>query len=100
MHSFFFLFDATKSSGLIQYLFVFTFSFDDDNSSLVVKDGRKLNKCPEIESSGKRYGVGEIRRTEITKSKLFRCFTLINQSSPYFSIVNKSINLISDIILM
>ena len=78
MHSFFFLFDATKSSGLIQYLFVFTFSFDDDNSSLVVKDGRKLNKCPEIESSGKRYGVGEIRRTEITKRKLFRCYTLIN----------------------
>ena len=64
MHSLLFYFEATKSSELIQYLLVFTFGFDDDNSSWVVNDGRKLNKCPEIESSGKRYGVGDIRRTE------------------------------------
>ena len=58
------IFDATKSSVLIQYLFVSTFDFDfDDNSARVVKGGRKLNKCPEIESSGNRYGVGEINRT-------------------------------------
>ena len=36
-----------------------------------MNDGRKLNKCPEIESSGKRYGVGEIRRTENIDRKQF-----------------------------
>ena len=56
------IFDATRSSAFIQYLFVSTFGFDD-NSAWVVKGGRKLNKCPESESSGNRYGVGEINRT-------------------------------------
>ena len=82
MHSFFLLFDTTKSSELIQYLFVFTFGFDDDNSSRVLKDGRKLNKCPEIERSGKRYGVGEIRRTEI-KKKLCRITMLLYKACSY-----------------
>ena len=39
-----------------------------------MNDGRKLNKCPEIESSGKRYGVGEIRRTENINRKHFSCY--------------------------
>lgn len=65
------IFDA--KSSLIQYLFVFTLDFDG-NSARVVKGGRKLNKCPEIESSGKRYGVGEIKRTRkrISAANLFK----------------------------
>ena len=82
MHSLLFYFEATKSSELIQYLFVFTFGFDDDNSSWVVNDGRKLNKCPEIESSGKRYGVGDIRRTEnISRKHYVLMFGGVNMSS-------------------
>ena len=83
MHSLLFYFEATKSSELIQYLFVFTFGFDDDNSSRVLKDGRKLNKCPEIESSGKRYGVGEIRRTEMNNKKLCRITMLLYEACLY-----------------
>ena len=66
------IFDS--KSWLIQYLSVFTLDFDD-NSARVVKGGRKLNKCPEMESSGKRYGVGDIKRTakkiKVTENRKF-----------------------------
>ena len=58
------IYDTDKTFSLIQYLLVFTLEFDDD-SARVENGGRKLNKCPEIESSGNRYGVGEIKRTRM-----------------------------------
>ena len=67
-----------SKSSLTQYLFIFTLDFLD-NSALLVKGGKKLSKRPEMESSGKRYGVGEIKRTRkkisvISISKIIELF--------------------------